>query len=125
MLPQKRRISRKEFPDILKKGRRFNSPHLLLYVVEQKTPVVEHSSLRDKADFISLFSFSVSKKISKKAVDRNRLRRQGYSVITSQIKNIKKGFLFFFSFKKESGTLTFVQLEKEIKDLLKVGGVLL
>ncbi len=116
MLPKNRRISRKEFPYILTKGKRYNSPNFLLYVardegLNKETP--------------SRFSFSVSKKVCKNAADRNRQRRRGYSVVSHLIKNTKPGFLCFFSFKKGSGGSSFINLEKEVPELLSLSSVLI
>ena len=105
MLPKNRRIKRGEFKDLLG-GVRYNSTHFLVYI---KT--IEKTKL-------SLFSFSISKKVCSKAVSRNRLRRQGYSVINKNIKNIKNGFMCFFLFKKGQYPMSFNVLEKEILEVL-------
>ena len=62
----------------------------------------------------SRFAFSVSKKVCKKAVDRNRLRRQGYSVVSKYLKQINPGYFYIFTFKKGSYPIPFSELEKEI-----------
>ncbi len=115
MLNKKRRIGRKYFPEILTKGKRHNSTHLLMYVVKTDSS----NSTND-----SQFSFSVSKKVAKKAVDRNKYRRRGYSVISRHTNKIKTGYLCFFSFKKGVGSMKFPELEKEILELLKVSNML-
>ena len=115
MLPKKRRIARLEFTNILSKGKRYNSPHLLLYIASNSK-----ESHKD-----STFSFSVSKKVCSNAVDRNKYRRQGYSTVGKHIKLIKPGFQCSFSFKKGIKGLTFGILEKEILELLSNSGVLL
>jgi ribonuclease P protein component len=115
MLPKKRRIERKQFPHILSKGKRFNSPNLLLSVVKTE----------DNGFQPSKFSFSVSKKVQKKAVDRNKYRRRGYSVVKKYIEIAEPGFLCFFSFKKSLIQPTFDILEKEIGGLLRQAGVLI
>ena len=114
MLAKNRRIGRKLFPNILTKGKRYNSPILLLYV---STPSVEKN-------FLSRFAFSISKKTAKLAVDRNKHRRRGYSIITKYLKNIKPGYFCFFSFKKNSSSIKFEQIEREIINLLKTSGVI-
>jgi ribonuclease P protein component len=107
MLAKKRRIGKKFFSVHFSNTQRFVSPHLLLTVVKN-----------ERAQ--SCFAFSVSKKICKRAVDRNRLRRQGYSVIGKYLKDIPDGFLFFFSFKKGAYPVSFSNLKKEICSLLSV-----
>ena len=114
MLSKKNRISKKEFPHILNSGKKYNSVSLMLYVAL--------GSNKEKKQ--SRFSFSVSKKIEKMAVKRNKLRRQGYSIIDRHIKQIKGVNLFFFVFKKGSNYVTFNDLEKEVLGLLSVSSML-
>jgi len=113
MLPKTRRIARAEFPKILKNGKRYNSENLLLYVLK----INPTSPTR--------FSFSVSKKVKKLAVDRNRCRRQGYSAVRSYLPDMQSGHLCFFSFKKNQKAVSFSVLENEIVNLLRAAGVLL
>ncbi len=112
MLRKEQRIRRKEYTPLLNQGKRYNSPHLLLYVAEN------NSSKNSK------FSFSASKKVYKFAVGRNLLRRRGYSVINKLIKETKPKYLCFFSFKKGSYDISYQVLEKEIKELLSLSGVI-
>jgi ribonuclease P protein component len=72
----------------------------------------------------SRFSFSVSKKVCRNATDRNKFRRRGYAVTQKYVKNIKPGFLCVFSFKKGSAKMTFVEMEKEIVNLLSDASVI-
>ncbi len=111
MLPKHRRIPRELLVNALSQGKRYNSSNLLLYVLENSAG-------------LSRFSFSVSKKVCKNAVDRNKFRRRGYSVVGKYLKKVKPGFLCIFSFKKGSGKIRFEQMEKEITDLLHSAGVL-
>ncbi|MBA3733099.1 ribonuclease P protein component [Patescibacteria group bacterium] len=113
MLPKKRRISRKEFPHILSTGKRFNSQSLLLYLA------------LDKTNILSRFSFSLSKKTCALATERNKYRRQGYSLITENLKRIKPGFLLFFSFKKGSLPISYDKLRAEVEELLSNSGVII
>lgn len=112
MLPKNSRISRKEIEVLLKSGRRYHSPNLQLYSL---TKDIKNSK----------FSFSVSKKVCKNAVDRNKYRRRGYSVIGKHKSLIKSGFYCLFIFKKNSKSITFESIETEILELLSVSGVLI
>jgi ribonuclease P protein component len=47
----------------------------------------------------SRFCFSVSKKVAKSAVVRNRLRRSGYRLLLRYISDIKPKIITIFSFK--------------------------
>ncbi len=67
----------------------------------------------------SIFSFSVSKKVSKSAVVRNKLRRRGYSVIESNISNIKPEHFLFFSYKKGGEKVSYKELENNVVGLLE------
>lgn len=113
MLPKTWRVSKKEFAEILSKGKRYNSPHFLLYCIEDTKAGSKNSR----------FAFSVSKKVGKTAVQRNRLRRQGYSVIQRAQKDVSSGKVLFFSFKKGSESLKFESIDREIRELLYVSGV--
>ena len=113
MLPKKRRIPRELFPRILSESKHYNSQNLFLY------------SIRINQSLPSRFSFSISKKICKNAVDRNKYRRRGYSIINHHIKQIEQGYLCFFSFKKGSGKTTFKILEEQIIYLLHKASVLI
>ena len=115
MLPKKRRIEKREFRHIISRGKKLNGDNLLLYIAKIETDY----ELKD-----SRFSFSVSKKVTKGAVDRNRLRRVGYSVIEKSIERIKKGYFLFFVFKKNTVNVKFDVLEKEILKLLSEALVL-
>ena len=111
MLLQKRRIERKEFPRILSLGRRYTSPNLLAYILHD-------------GEGVSKFSFSVSKKVCPKAVDRNKQRRRGYSIIGHHVHNVGPGYACFISFKKGSGKITHKKLEGEILGLLGSANVI-
>lgn len=106
MLKKTRRIRRSEFSYILSNSKRINTPHLLLCVAQGLNSIE------------SKFSFSVSKKVSKSAVVRNKLRRRGYSIIGKNIDKISNGYFFFFNFKKGSDRLNFEGIENEIGVLL-------
>jgi|ERR1700733_1812601 len=115
MLPKVRRVPRELLTNALLRGQRHNSANLLL-------------SVANNSEGPSRFSFSVSKKVCKNAVDRNKFRRRGYAVVRGLLKKTKSGFLCVFSFKKASMTnskkISFAEMEKEITDLLTASGVL-
>lgn len=80
MLPKKNRITKKtDFDAVFKNGRGDKEGFFLLKCISSVCPE-------------SRFGLIVSKKISKKAVVRNRIRRQLYSVIASQIAKINKAY---------------------------------
>jgi len=111
MLAKNRRIEKKFFSVQFRNSQRFFSTHLLLTVVKNENKKETESSR---------FAFSVSKKVCKLAVGRNRLRRQGYAVVGKHLAEIQDGFLFFFSFKKATYPVPSTELEKEIRGLLSI-----
>ena len=113
MLAKKRRLGKEFFSVRFPDSRRFVSSRLTLTVVKN-----ENKNESEKQP--SRFAFSVSKKVCKLAVDRNRLRRQGYAIVGKHLSEIPDGFLFFFSFKKATYPVTSTELEKEICGLLSL-----
>ena len=91
MLPQKQRVPRKMFPLLSSKGVKIFSNNLL---------ILRFISKEDGLN--SRFCFSVSKKVSKSAVVRNRLRRAGYRFLKEYIPKIDSKIVAVFSFKKVS-----------------------
>ncbi len=112
MLPKTKRVERSVFPETLQRGKSVYSPFLNLKCLKRN----------DAKE--SKFSFVVSKAVAKKAVDRNLLRRRGYSTIKDNQAKIKDSFTCIFFFKKESIKLSFRELEKDILFLLKKSEVL-
>ena len=87
MLPKKQRLPRRIFTWLLKGAKFFQNEVFLLRMANGEGQ--------------SRFGFSVSKKISKSAVARNRLRRLGYRLIKPHISAIPEGFLASISYKKD------------------------
>ena len=113
MLPSSLRIRRSLFKDIFKRGSVFYSKDLSLFVLKDK------EALKN-----SLFSFSASKKVSKVAPKRNKLRRQGYSAVRTFLKETNPGFLCVFVYKKTAGEASFEDIKNQIEFLLKKARIL-
>jgi ribonuclease P protein component len=80
MLPLKNRLKKeKDFENVFKNGRGFNENLLRLKIIPN-----------DLAD--SRFGFVVSKKYSKKATERNSIKRRLREITQKDILNIKEGF---------------------------------
>lgn len=86
MLPRSQKIQRKDFPLVKSKGKYFGNELFSAYV---------YNGTGGKK-----FAFSVSKKVSKKAVDRNRIRRFGYRAIKDVLAETLPGTTAIFFFKK-------------------------
>jgi ribonuclease P protein component len=85
MFPKNRRVPRRMFPLLLDGAKVFKNNVFLLRFVP--------------LDGISRFCFSVSKKVAKNAVARNRMRRAGYRLLEKYIPKIKSTVLAVFSFR--------------------------
>jgi ribonuclease P protein component len=97
---------KKEFAEIKKEGRILFSP-LFGFLVDKKS------------DDLKKFGVVVSKKISKKAVDRNRIRRILSEVVKDNLNNFEKGIRVVFLTKQAILGKGYKEVEKEIKKFLK------
>lgn len=80
MLPKENRLTKKkDFEKVLKKGRGFRQKALFLKIIENNLPQ-------------SRFGVIVSKKTEKKAVGRNKIKRQIRDIVWKNINNAKKGY---------------------------------
>jgi ribonuclease P protein component len=104
MLPKNQRVPRKMFPLLSNGAKVFKNNLFLLRFVPN-------------GGLGSRFCFSVSKKVSKSAVVRNKLRRAGYKALVEYISQIKPKIIVLFSFKavpKSSDNIT-----KNLESILK------
>lgn len=72
----------------------------------------------------SRFAVLCSKKVSAKAVDRNRQRRRVYRSLQNVLFTIKPGYFGILSLKKEAKESTFTELDMLVKNLLKQAGLI-
>jgi ribonuclease P protein component len=107
MIPKKYRINKVLFKKVIDKPIFLNSEYLSLRINQ------------NPEGLFSRFLFSCSKKTSNSAVKRNLLRRRGYSVIRKLLLDIKGGYMFCFSFKKDADKQSHNIIESNIKHLLK------
>lgn len=98
MLKKKQRLSRSDFSQLLRKGKRFHDTYLTL---------VSLVSTSTKCGLV------VSKKTAKKAVERNLLRRRVYSVLGDNLSKIENRHIAVLT-KKNITDLSFPELEKEL-----------
>jgi ribonuclease P protein component len=116
MLPKNNRNDRKTVEKVFKEGFFVNSTNVSFKYLSTKQPI------SPKISFIS------PKTASKKAVDRNKLRRRGYAVIKKLYNIMPNGIIGCFVFGKKSlsvfgGKKTLkhnpiFNLENEIKHIL-------
>jgi len=101
------RISkRSEFEEIRKSGSFLGFSHFFGVVV------------LDKKDEDLKFGVVTSKKISKKAVERNKIKRRLMEILGKNLNKFEKGKRFLFLNKKEVLKVNIVDLEKEIDKLI-------
>lgn len=112
MLARKNRVPRALFPYVLAKGRTYNAEHVYARVASIPTEL-------NGRQHQSRFSFVVSIKVAKKAVDRRALRRAGYDVIEKERAHLKDGFIVVFFFSKAAKEISKEILQHEIEDILR------
>lgn len=86
---------------MLKKEHRLKAGERILNARVLSTKLFTLKFTTNKTE-LSRFGFLVSKKIDKRAVVRNRLRRKTRKCIEDNLTNIKPGFDFLFILKKEA-----------------------
>lgn len=117
MLSKKNRTDKKTVDNIFKKGTFVGSANLVLKYIKENNGEIPQ------------ISFIAPKGVAKKAVDRNKLRRRGYAVISKYIQYFPVGFsgafvfgknsLILFGGRKKTNYDPILDLEKEIKFILK------
>ena len=100
-----RLLKNTDFARIMRRGRAVASGDFLL-----KYAKTDSSQSR--------FGFVISVKVSKKATERNLLKRQIREIIRNNIKIIAGGYNFVFVARKSALNLTFSELKEEIMRLL-------
>lgn len=96
----------KDFENVFKKGVYFSERYLTLKAVKNDLP-------------FSRFGFVVSKKVSKKAVERNRIKRLMSEFIRLSQKEIKLGFDIIFISRVGIVGKNFEEINEPMKKLLK------
>lgn len=108
MLKSSQRLRREAFKPLLESKKYAHSPYFLL-----KTAPADSTAL-NKAKF----AVSVSKKVSKKAVVRNRVRRRAYAALSVLSKDAGPRLCLFIA-KPGAEKLGSAELFKELEALLK------
>ena len=107
MLPKNRRIVKlSEWNKLHKRGKGAHSTEVVLKYISNNTE-------------ISRFGFIVSTKISKKAVDRNLIKRRMRDVIEKNLSNIQEGYDIIFIAKARILGKNYTEIEKRIIKLLE------
>lgn len=113
MLDKENRLKKqKDFELVLKEKEAFLGKFLIL----KKTK----NNLKQ-----SRIGFVISKKVSKKAVVRNKIKRRIREIVRINLKRIKKGYDIIFFAKKSIVEKDYQEIEKEVEYLFIKAGLIL
>lgn len=107
-----KKVSRELFEKIVKNGKTYDSTYLS-FVFYQSSGIINNPTV-----------FVVSKKIEKKAVTRNLIKRRGKHAFKNLLKGSKEPFASIFYTKKGVSNISFIEFQKEIENLLKKAKIL-
>jgi ribonuclease P protein component len=103
---------------MIKKERKLVKGDFKLFKTPVQTLKSEHLTAKVfNTQGASRFSFSVSKKIEKKAVLRNKIKRMGFLALSRYIANIKPGSLIQFRF--TSSPPNQARVEEDVASIIK------
>jgi ribonuclease P protein component len=106
MLPKQRRVSQALFQEVMQRGKSFHAPHMSLRLLYKDGLTTSH------------FAVSVPKKVSSKAVERNRIRRRLYPLIRGYEQRLTFPAVAIFFAKNGSIDASRDVLQEEVKGLL-------
>ncbi len=107
MLPTSKRVTTELFGTIVEKGASVFTPTLSLRFISETT----HNPSR--------FSVTVSKKVFKRAVDRNNLKRRVNAALIKVYPQVKNGFAGVIFGKNSTNMRSHKELVVDIEELLK------
>lgn len=111
-LPKAHRLkNRQDYRAVYEQGIRRYSPHLTLIALSTKQSAV--------STYQTKFGISISKKVSKKAVVRNRLKRQLKGVIRGNLQAIAPGWKIVIVVKPKAIECKYEHFLRELEELLK------
>jgi ribonuclease P protein component len=113
-LPQAHRLrNRHDYRTVYEQGFRCYSPHLTLIAFSAGDHL--GTSVRSP----TMFGISISKKVSKKAVIRNRIKRQIKGVIRTKLLSISSGWKVIIVVKPKAIECKYEHFLRELEELLK------
>jgi ribonuclease P protein component len=113
-LPQAHRLrNRRDYRTVYEQGFRRYSPHLTLIAL---APSEQQDRLTAPK---TMFGITISKKVSKKAVIRNRIKRQIKGVIRSKLLSISPGWKIIIVVKPKAIECKYEHFLRELEELLK------
>ena len=107
MIPSKNRIGKSNFEKIIQSSHLLASPHFSVRISKISSSTDPHVAV------------VVSKKISTKAVTRNFIKRRVRSILEEILDILDPHVRLIVFPKKESDTLPFISLKKELRNLIQ------
>ncbi len=107
---------RREFSQVYRLGLRRSSPHLIIRALQ-------FNPHRDEPLPPSQVGVSVSQKVSKKAVHRNRIKRQIQSAMGSLLPKVAPGWNLVIIVRPEAIRCEYSQFLQELEQLLTEAGI--
>lgn len=118
MLPKKFRLQDyQEIERVKKKGKLYQTPLFGFLVLKKENQPFSRF-------FFTRFTFIISKKISKKATERNKTKRLLSEATRELLLKIKPGFDAVFLAKKSLIGRNYIEVKKETESLFKKCGLL-
>ena len=111
-LKRKLRLKKREFSLVKNKGKLVRGKELSLLIFFPK----KEKEVR--------FGFLLSRRVSSKAVERNKLKRQLAAVVKKLFPYFRKKAWVIFLPRREMKNRGFEEIKKEVKEVLKKGGLL-
>lgn len=120
VLPKTHRLKRREdFNAVYQGGRRFRSSHFTLLVLVDPVQDVESSK-----PLPSRFGISISQKVSKRAVVRNRIKRQIRAILREFLPQLRVGRRLVISVRPNAVGCEYQEFLRELRKLLTQAEVL-
>lgn len=120
MLPKKNRLTKGEDFDLVKReGETIKGKNLLLKYLNLKS---KNKKLTQRDSKIGIV---VSTRVSKKATDRNRVKRQVRNSLFNILDKMQSGYKIVLLTRRSLLELSSSEIEKEVKNLFKKAGIVL
>ncbi|MEB3162944.1 MAG: ribonuclease P protein component [Prochlorothrix sp.] len=124
-LPRQYRLRhRRDFDALYRKGRRFASAHLLVRVLRPAPVAIAPLENTHENTYPPRLGIVVSQKVSKRAVVRNRIRRQIQGVMQGFLPQIQPGLRLLITVKPPAVECDYYKFLQELRKLLSDAEVL-
>lgn len=118
-LPRRYRLKHhQDFNQVHHKGKRFRSPHFVLVILRARSSDTVTANLSPR------IGISVSQKVSKRAVQRNRLKRQVRAIMRQFLPKLPDGLRLIIRVQPGAVGCEYQEFLQELERLLMDAGVL-